>query len=189
MQGILIAAKSETICSSLAEMLGEPAPKIVLLTDGIRMRSINAANFDIIIVSTPLSDEFGLDLVASLYSKTKAGIIVLAKSEIADEVQQKLKFTGAFVLPRPFNKNTFRQTVRFAAVARENMQRLENKNSELKKQLEDVKIIARAKNCLMEYLKMTEEQAHRHIQKQAMDLRETQRAIAENILKTYLNNK
>ena len=45
----------------------------------------------------------------------------------------------------------------------------------------------RAKACLMEYLKLTEEQAHRHIQTQAMNSRKSQREIAEDILKTYGN--
>ena len=52
-----------------------------------------------------------------------------------------------------------------------------------------MKIVNRAKSMLMQYLNLTEEQAHRHIQKQAMDLRKTQRAVAEDILKTYQNTK
>ena len=56
-------------------------------------------------------------------------------------------------------------------------------------QLSDMKIVNRAKSMLMQYLNLTEEQAHRHIQKQAMDLRKTQRAVAEDILKTYQNTK
>lgn len=187
MQGILIAGKSEVICENVAELLGDEDNKIVTLTDGVHMRSINVAMFDVIIISTPLSDEFGLDLVADIYDKTTAGIIVLAKSEIADEVQQKLKFTGAFVLARPFHKNTLLQTVRFVSLAKENLQRLQEEKVQLTRQIEDIKVISRAKTCLVEYLKLTEEQAHRHIQKQAMDLRKTQREIAEDVLKTYIN--
>ena len=52
-----------------------------------------------------------------------------------------------------------------------------------------MKIVNRAKSMLMQYLNLTEEQAHRHIQKQAMDLRKTQRTVAEDILKTYQNTK
>ena len=43
----------------------------------------------------------------------------------------------------------------------------------------------RAKCVLIQYLNMTETQAHRYIEKQAMDLRTTRRQIAEGILKTY----
>ena len=39
----------------------------------------------------------------------------------------------------------------------------------------------------MQYLNLNEEQAHRYIQKQAMDMRKTQSAIAREILQTYQN--
>ena len=69
------------------------------------------------------------------------------------------------------------------------MAKLEEENRQLSQQLSDMKIVNRAKSMLMQYLNLTEEQAHRHIQKQAMDLRKTQRSVAEDILKTYQNTK
>ena len=41
------------------------------------------------------------------------------------------------------------------------------------------------RQVLIEYLKLTEPQAHRYIEKQAMDLGLTRRQVALNILKTY----
>ena len=38
---------------------------------------------------------------------------------------------------------------------------------------------------LIQYLSMTESQAHRYIEKQAMDMRLPKRAVAESILNTY----
>ena len=43
----------------------------------------------------------------------------------------------------------------------------------------------RAKWHLIECLSMTETEAHRYIEKQAMDLRISKREVAENIIKTY----
>jgi len=40
---------------------------------------------------------------------------------------------------------------------------------------------------LISYLSLSEQESHRFIEKQAMDLRSTKRAIAEEILKTYAN--
>lgn len=188
MRGILIAAKSAQVCENLSQLCNELNCKIVTLTDGVQVRSIDVNMFDVIIISTPLTDEFGLDLVADVKDRTEAAIIVLAKGEIADEVQSKLKFTGAFVIGRPFQKSVLLQSIRFAEVAKDNMHRLREEKEDLSQQLEDVKIINRAKLMLVEYLKLTEEQAHRHIQKQAMDLRKTQKAVAEDILKTYMNS-
>ena len=187
---ILIAGKTSEICNSIAELLSEQGDgKVSSFTSGSIVRGVDITAFDSIIISTPLSDEFGLDLVADIAKDAKNGIVVLAKHEIADEVQRKLKFTGAFVLPRPFSKAMLVQTIKMAEIAHIGMAKLEEENRHLTQQLSDMKIVNRAKSMLMQYLNLTEEQAHRHIQKQAMDLRKTQRAVAEDILKTYQNAK
>ena len=58
-------------------------------------------------------------------------------------------------------------------------------NFPLRTKLEDIKLLNRAKSCLISYLGMTEPQAHRYIQKHAMDARITPREVSEEILKTY----
>ena len=187
---ILIAGKTEEICDSIAQLLLElDCDNISTFTSGAIIRGVDISKFDSVIISTPLSDEFGLDLVADISNDAKNGIVVLAKREIADEVQKKIRFTGAFVLPRPFNKALLVQTIKLAEIAHIGMAKLEEENRQLSQQLSDMKIVNRAKSMLMQYLNLTEEQAHRHIQKQAMDLRKTQRAVAEDILKTYQNTK
>ena len=69
--------------------------------------------------------------------------------------------------------------------AKDNILRLERENARLSGQLDDMKMIDRAKCMLIQYLNMTEEQAHNHIQKLAMDSRRRQREVAEDILRTY----
>lgn len=138
-----------------------------------------------VIVSLPLKGEFGLDFTAELSKKSGAAIVVLARADIAEEVQRRIKFTGAFVIGKPFPKSVLANTVKVALLAKENIERLERENIELTKQLDDEKSISRAKCCLIEYLNLTENQAHRHIQKLAMDTRRSQREIADDILRTY----
>ena len=116
------------------------------------VRGVDISRFDSVIISTPLSDEFGLDLVADIAKDAKNGVVVLAKHEIADEVQKKIRFTGAFVLPRPFNKAMLIQTIKLAEVAHIGMAKLEEENRQLSQQLSDMKIVNRAKSMLMQYL-------------------------------------
>lgn len=188
MSNILIAGKTQQICEDIILLLEGADNKTTALTDGIRMRSIDVTKFDIIIISTPLSDEFGLDLAAELHGKTNAFLIILTKSELAQEIQKKMRFAGAFVIGRPCSKSALQQAIRLAGIAGENLKKLAEENHRLERQIDDIKIINRAKICLMQYLKLTEEQAHRHIQKQAMDLRKGLREVAEDILSTYDNN-
>ena len=51
--------------------------------------------------------------------------------------------------------------------------------------LEEIRVINRAKWILIGEMNMTEEQAHRHIEKQAMDMCKSKKEIAESIIKTY----
>ena len=46
-------------------------------------------------------------------------------------------------------------------------------------------MVDRAKCAMIQYLNMTEPQAHRYIEKQAMDLRITKKEVARGILETY----
>ena len=48
-----------------------------------------------------------------------------------------------------------------------------------------MKIIDRAKCALVRYQNMTEQEAHRYLEKTAMDRRLPRRVIAAEILKTY----
>ena len=51
--------------------------------------------------------------------------------------------------------------------------------------MEEIRIVNHAKWMLIEQLKMSESEAHRYIEKQAMDRCVTRRAVAEDILQTY----
>ena len=64
---------------------------------------------------------------------------------------------------------------------------VQKENVRLKKQIDDIRLINRAKYILMEYLSMTEAQAHRYLEKQAMDMRITKAEVAKSILSTYEN--
>ena len=69
--------------------------------------------------------------------------------------------------------------------ARERLRRMEEKATSVEEKMEEIRLVNRAKWLLIEQLKMTEAEAHRHIEKQAMDRCTTRREIALGIIKTY----
>ena len=71
------------------------------------------------------------------------------------------------------------------SAARNRIVGLQSENVRLQSKIEEIRLVDRAKCALIQYLNMTEPQAHRYIEKQAMDMRTTRREIAQNILKTY----
>lgn len=96
---VLIAGKTSEICDSIAGLLIDlDCDNISTFTSGAIVRGVDISRFDSVIISTPLSDEFGLDLVADIAKDAKSGVVVLAKHEIADEVQKKIRFTAVCML-------------------------------------------------------------------------------------------
>ena len=55
----------------------------------------------------------------------------------------------------------------------------------LEAKVADIRIINRAKLLLVQHLQMTETEAHKYIEKQAMNTSMPRRTIAENIIRTY----
>ena len=92
---------------------------------------------------------------------------------------------GAFWVSKPLSRALFLQAVRHAACLSRRLNNLGDENSHLRTQLDEVRHIDRAKLLLMQYLGMSEPQAHRYIEKQAMDLRISRAEVARSILINY----
>lgn len=148
-------------------------------------RIINDTEYDIVIVNTPLHDEFGHELSMMIAENSSAGVILICKADIADDVCEKVECYGVCVVPKPLNKSVFFQSLRIVAATRARMLGLQNENFKLQTKIEEIRLVNRAKCVLIQYLKLTEPQAHRYIEKQAMDTRQTKREVAQRILTTY----
>lgn len=137
---------------------------------------------DLIIISAPLPDELGIDLIYDAHEKTSAGIIVMARPEQIFALQEVSEATGAMILPKPLNRLTLVQSARFALSVKNSMAQLKHERDNLKKRMDERKIIEQAKWLLVERLGMSEPEAYRYIQKKAMDLRLPQLQVAEGII-------
>ena len=92
---------------------------------------------------------------------------------------------GVLVLAKPFGRAMFSQTLRLGLAARRRMLGLRDENVQLQKKIEEIRLVDRAKCVLIQVLSMTEPQAHRYLEKEAMDRRVTRREVAEQVLRTY----
>lgn len=149
-----------------------------------RRRLINE-DYDIIIIDTPLKDEFGTDLAIKLTQIGSMGIILVVKSVDADMVGAKVEEYGVFIIPKPFTKSIFYQGVKFVFTSIRRLSILKQEKNKLIKQVEDIKKVDRAKCLLIQHNDMTEEEAHKYLEKQAMDLRLSRRAVADKIINFF----
>ena len=94
---------------------------------------------------------------------------------------------GVLVIARPINRHLFHHYLQFTDCFRTRMLRVERENEKLKTMVEDMKVLDRAKLLLVTCLNMSEEQAHRYLEKQAMDLRVSRLEVAKQVIQTYQN--
>ena len=105
--------------------------------------------------------------------------------DVYDEMEAKLTCQGVFTLAKPTSALLLNQSLKWLVSARERLRRMEEKATSVEEKMEEIRLVNRAKWLLIEQLKMTEAEAHRHIEKQAMDRCTTRREIALGIIKTY----
>lgn len=187
MDSVLIVASSEKSRSFLVDFVrADNLSQIIEAKSGNgARRMIGQMDFDLVVVNTPLSDEFGDELALLAAQETMAGVVLIVKAEMADDISAKVENDGALVVSKPLNRQLFYQALRLAAASRRRMLGLKKENVKLQKKIEEIRLVDRAKCALIQYLNMTEAQAHRYIEKQAMDLRTTRGEIANGILHTY----
>ena len=94
---------------------------------------------------------------------------------------------GVLVIAKPVNKHLFHHFLQFTECFKMRMFRVIEENEKLKHMVADMKIINRAKFLLITCLNMSEDQAHRYLEKQAMDLRTSKLEVAKQVIRTYEN--
>ena len=104
--GALIVSSGEKgrdmLCGVLTDM---GAGDISTVTSGAEARRGFAdADWQVILINTPLSDEFGHELAVFAAGSTGAGVVLLVKAEMADEVAARVEDAGVFVVPKPLNR-------------------------------------------------------------------------------------
>ncbi len=151
---------------------------------GASRRIFSSRDFDLAIVSG-VADENGKNLASFLAENCTTGVILIEDSFVYEEVAEKLSGQGVIVLPRPLSRSLLVTGIRMVEAANARVQNLKRANVNLSREVEDMRLINRAKYVLIESLGYSENRAHKFIERRAMDERKTKREIALEILKTY----
>ena len=179
------ANSNEYLSARLSE-LGYTRPVIVPSGTEARRRMLEA-DFELVIVNAPLPDEFGHELCAAAVEQTDAGVILLAKAAACDQLLGPMNAQGVLVVGKPFSGALFLQAVHMAAAGNHRLQRLRAENARIQAKLAQVRLVSRAKCLLIEFERLSETEAHRYIEKRAMDLRAPKITVAREIIRRYEN--
>ncbi len=184
---ILLLSSSVKLNTSLLSLLsGSSFGSVKILETAEAARHcLNTESFDIVIINTPLPDESGLHLAAEVCASGSRGVLVFVKAGYYTEVSTKLSPYGILTLSKPLSKDMVLQSLQLLRTTLERLNRVEDEKAELSAKIEELRIISRAKGVLIDQLRMSEAEAHRYIEKQAMDRCISRRAVAEKILSAY----
>ncbi len=187
MKRILLVTRKGRSRDMLIQLLESESESSVAAayTEGDAVSFMEKAEYDLIIINSPLEENSGVDLAIYAAEKYTSGILLAVQNKYADIIAQKVEPYGVLVVGKPVVKAFFNQAVRFADVTRHRVLSLKEENIHLQLKLEEMKIINRAKCVLIQYLSMSEAQAHKYIEKQAMDMRQSKYYIAKQVLKAY----
>ena len=189
MESALIITSTEKSFASVADLLRAYSVSdfTYARSSGEGRRFLLEKEFDLVFISAPLPDESGEDLARQTAAAGVSQVILAVRSEIFESVSAVCEGDGVFTIAKPISRDILRQVVSLARAMRSRILKVQVENDSLKQRIEDIRTIDRAKNILISSARMSEHEAHRYIEKKAMDTRTSKRAVSERIIDDYEN--
>lgn len=146
------------------------------------IRLAQALRPDVMFLAVGLPDMDGLTVAAHLLETLPLPILILS-SHLDQELIQRAKETGVMAyLLKPLREEELLPAIELAVSRFEEFNALRKENADLKRTIEDRKLIERAKGILMEREGISEQMAFARIQKTSMNTRRAMADIAQAIL-------
>lgn len=184
---VLVVSAAETFQTALTSLLPESkyGPVRMVSTINAAKRTVADRSYDFILINSPLPDDTGIRFAIDQVGNRESVVLLLVRNDLYEEVYDGVAEHGVFTLPKPTSKQMLTQALSWMVSARERMRHFEKKGLSIEQKMEEIRIVNRAKWLLISELKMSEPEAHRYIEKQAMDSCVARRKIAEEIIRTY----
>ena len=184
---VLVVSSARNFNDTLVTMLpGTDYYPVTFATNvAAARREMLDRSYDFVIINAPLPDDFGSRFAIDACINAGTVALLLVRSDAYEQTYAKVTPQGVFMLMKPVSTQSLQQAIKWMSAARERLRRLEKKATSIEEKMEEIRLVNRAKWILIEQLKMTEPDAHRHIEKQAMDRCTSRKEVALGIIKTY----
>ena len=180
---VLLVSRDSKIVSQISAFLVPPLFELTTSSDFNEARRLAAErSFNIIIADS--GDGYDTDFAINL-ADSYSTILLLVPNEHFDEISYRVEGYGILTITKPFEPFYLYNMMKIAIAVQYKVQVLSSQTTKLKVKMEEIKQVNRAKMLLMQNMKMTEQEAHRYIEKEAMDRGMKRTAISEEIIKTY----
>ena len=180
---VLVVTKDSKLSQSISVMLIPPLFETEVLNDfNEARRRVAERSYNIILVD--YAEGEGADFATDV-SEGLSTILLLTPPSLFEEVSYRVEGYGIIAITNPFDQFYFYNMIKAAIAVQYKVQVLSSQTTKLKVKMEEIKQVNRAKMLLMQNMSMTEQEAHRYIEKEAMDSGLKKTAVAEKIIKTY----
>ena len=180
---ILVVSAADNFNSAFAAILPETRYSLIHTAASVSAakRVLAEKTFDFVLINAPLPDDAGTRFAIDICTAKQSIVLLMVKNDIHDKVAEY----GVFTLPKPISKSTLLHALNWMESARGYLRQFEKKSLSIEEKMAEIRLVNKAKWFLISELSMSEPEAHRYIEKQAMDRCITKRMIAEEIIKTY----
>ena len=144
-------------------------------------RELLARTYDIIIINSPLTDGMGTEFIMDIHDKKDMGIIYVVPRDVFSKVSEYLVDYGIITIAKPLKDNSLALSLRLLLSMQETIRKSRKQVAKLEDKMEELRLVSRAKLVLVQN-GMSEEEAHEHIIRTAMNRGLSKRAVAEEIL-------
>lgn len=148
---------------------------------------LKESTYDVIVIDSSVPAERGIQLATDTVSNGASHVLMLTDADNFADAADDGEKCGFMTLQSPVDPTLLRQSLGLMAASSLRIHELESETEKLKSKLSEVKVVDRAKILLIQHLSMSEQSAHRFIEKNAMDQCVDRRTIAEKIIRTYQN--
>lgn len=187
METALITAFSQEGVGVLADILEDLDYKTIEIAKNCQdARSFYShKSFDLYVIHSLEPYHVSMNLAKKWISQPESQVIFVVKEDFPPDNRDSLEKLGIILLEKPLHKKVLRQYFKFLAVSQVRFRQICGEKEDLAKEILDIKLVNRAKFILISHLNMSEGEAHKYIEKEAMNTRSSKVNVAEKILKTY----
>ena len=183
---LLITASRDTAAHFAAFLPADRfAPELNVCSPLEAKYVLDETAYDVVVIDGSVPADTGTDLAAAAAENGVSGVLLLAEADRFEVVSRYADERGFMTLQSPVDPSLLKQSLGMMATISHRMHALESRAESLQKKMDELRVVDRAKLLLIQRFKMTEKQAHRFIEKNAMDRCVTRRAVAETIIRTY----
>jgi AmiR/NasT family two-component response regulator len=181
---VVIAEDEAIIRLDLKEILEEEGYQVVGETGrgDHAIELVREHRPDLVILDIKMPGMDGLTAAREIAGERASAVLILTAFSQADLVEQAREAGALAYLVKPFQKSDLLPAIEVALGRHEQLRALEAEVADLTERLEARKAVDRAKGKLMDDHGLTESDAFRFLQKQAMNSRRKIHEVADDVL-------